>query len=112
MSQDVITVEVYQGVSPSMGWSCSTGCTPGDSCGATETESVDNLKAELQRAYGDKVQFACIDTTQTSLDSFPLISRAVQMGYSFPITAINGQPRLAGGIDIDQIKKLLNEIEK
>ncbi|MGI6469682.1 MAG: hypothetical protein GXZ09_03770 [Syntrophomonadaceae bacterium] len=68
------------------------------------------LQAELQRVYGDRVQFACIDTTQTSLDSFPLISRVVQMGYNFPITAINGKPRLAGGIDIDQIKNLLDEI--
>jgi len=32
------------------------------------------------------------------------------MGYNFPITAINGKPRLAGGIDIDQIKNLLDEI--
>jgi len=57
------------------------------------------------------VQVDYIDTAQTPLSSFPLISHVVQMGYSFPITAIDGQPRMAGGVDIDHVKKLLDEMQ-
>ncbi|MGI6434467.1 MAG: hypothetical protein ACOX0F_03795 [Syntrophomonadaceae bacterium] len=71
---------------------------------------MEELAAELKKAYGEKVQVNYIDTTQTSLSSFPLIARVVQMGYSFPIIAINGQPRMAGGVDINQVKKILDDM--
>lgn len=36
--------------------------------------------------------------------------RVIQMGYSFPIVAVNGNPRFAGGIDFEVIQKLIKEI--
>lgn len=71
---------------------------------------MEELAAGLKQAYGDRVQVNYIDTTQTTLSSFPLIARVVQMGYNFPIIAINGQPRMAGGVDINQIKEILDDM--
>lgn len=66
----------------------------------------------MLQLYGEKVEVDYIDTTNRDLNSFPLISRVVQMGYIFPIIAINGQPRMAGGLDVNQIKRLLNETQE
>lgn len=66
----------------------------------------------MLQLYGETVEVDYIDTTNRDLNSFPLISRVVQMGYSFPIIAINGQPRMAGGLDVNQIKRLLNETQE
>lgn len=73
-------------------------------------ESYQKLRDELLQAYGKKVEVDYINTSSEPLNSFPLISRVVQMGYSFPIIAINGQPRMAGGIDVNQVKNLLDEL--
>jgi hypothetical protein len=73
-------------------------------------ESVARLRDELLQNYGKRVEVDYINTSGEPLNSFPLISRVVQMGYSFPIISINGQPRMAGGIDVNQIKNLLQEV--
>jgi hypothetical protein len=32
------------------------------------------------------------------------------MGYGFPIVAVDGEPRLAGAIDLKLIKEVINEM--
>lgn len=75
-------------------------------------ELVDRLAGELNTSYGDKVEVKYIDTDQSGLAEYPMILKVAEAGYPFPITSINGQPRFAGAINLDSIKKLLEEMEK
>lgn len=108
-----ILVEVYGGTNVSCGCSC-TSCGPGVSCGPSTpmNELVDRLAGELNKSYGDKVEVKYIDTDQSGLAEYPMILKVIKAGYPFPITSINGLPRLAGAINLDSIKQLLEEMEK
>jgi len=73
-------------------------------------ESTGTLARDLKAIYGDRITVKDIDTRQTKLSEYPLISQVIRMGYSFPIVAVNGQPRFAGAIDQEQIKLVIEEI--
>lgn len=105
-----VLVEVLFGshVPTSGGWA---GCSSAASCGsvdyADQTEKLaDNLKAE----FGDKVQVKFVDVEQTSLKDYPVVNQVLQMGYPYPITLINGEPKFAGGIMLPEIKSIINEL--
>lgn len=68
------------------------------------------LREQLESAYGERVKVVFIDTQKSSLNSYPSIAQVVQMGYGFPIVSIDGQPRLAGGIDLEAVKAIIDEI--
>ncbi|HEX3012561.1 MAG TPA: hypothetical protein VHQ70_11150 [Syntrophomonadaceae bacterium] len=38
------------------------------------------------------------------------MDRVLRMGYSYPITLINGQPRFAGALMKTEIKEIINEL--
>ncbi|NLU49691.1 MAG: hypothetical protein GXX09_04680 [Syntrophomonadaceae bacterium] len=67
------------------------------------------LAKELSETYGEKVEVKYVDTREKGLRAFPLIARLTEMGYPFPIIAIDGKPRLAGAIDVEQIRAILDE---
>ena len=68
------------------------------------------LAQDLDKQYGDKVQVTYIDIEQKGLGAYPVIAQVMQMGYPLPIITINGEPRLAGGIDFGQIETILATI--
>ncbi|NPV93053.1 MAG: hypothetical protein HPY50_19985 [Firmicutes bacterium] len=112
MSETKFLVEVYGGVSQGCGCSCSD-CGP-SACGpSTPTdELVERLAGELKSSYGDKVEIRYIDTELEGLGAYPIIDKVISAGYPFPITSINGEPRLAGAINLDSVKKLLDDLEQ
>jgi len=73
-------------------------------------EIADKLTGDLKEAYGDKVEVKYIDADKTGLANYPLVSRVLQMGYPYPITVINGEPKFAGGIMAPDIKTNIDEI--
>ncbi|MGE5390851.1 MAG: hypothetical protein ACM3PE_07275 [Deltaproteobacteria bacterium] len=73
-------------------------------------EIADRLTGELKAAYGDKVEVKYIDADKNGLADYPLVSRVLQMGYPYPITLINGEPKFAGGIMAPDIKSNIDEI--
>jgi hypothetical protein len=73
-------------------------------------ELVERLAGELHRSHGEKVEVKYIDTDQSGLEEFPLINQVIDAGYPFPITAVNGLPRLAGAINLEMICQLLDEV--
>lgn len=74
-----------------------------------EEQTVD-LGRRLARYYGDSVKVDYVDVLSDRMLDFPLVQRAVfGMGFDLPIVAINGQPRIAGGISIEMIS---DELEK
>ena len=62
----------------------------------------------MQDIYGAKVKVAFIDTKTTGLKDYPSIAQVAQMGYPFPVVAVNGKPRLAGGIDIAALQAIID----
>lgn len=68
------------------------------------------MKQQLNALFGERVNVEFIDTKDGGLKDHPHVSRVVQMGYSFPIVSIDGQPRFAGGIDINAIQNVIKEI--
>ncbi len=104
-----ILVEVYGGTSTSggCGCGCSGGCEPGSSCGPTVEQAAQILARELSDSH-PFARVVFIDTDKEGLDKYPLVGRVISMGYPFPITAINGEPRLAGSVHIGEVQAILN----
>jgi len=71
------------------------------------------MEKSIKGRYGEDIVETCfIDTTGQNLSDYPEIQKVVRAGYAFPITAINGQARLAGTVAIDAIVKIINELMK
>jgi len=68
------------------------------------------LAGELGASFGDKVEVKYVDVDKVGLDKYPVLGRVLQMGYPYPITLINGQPKFAGGILGDDIKASIKEV--
>lgn len=64
---------------------------------------------ELKQVYGDKVEVKYIDVDQVGLEKYPIMNQVLQMGYPYPVTLINGQPKFAGGIMTTEVKQLIDE---
>lgn len=107
MSQ-MMLVEIFGGTCASSCATCGGSCSTGGAGPELEKEA-EQLVADLKGQYGDKVEVHYIDTDQAGLGSYPMISRAVQAGYNFPIVAVNGKPRLAGGVDTNSVREVLEE---
>jgi disulfide oxidoreductase YuzD len=71
---------------------------------------TDKLAQELSKAYQDRVAVKYVDVDKEGLDKYPLMNKVLRMGYSYPITIINGRPRFAGAIMSAEIKKCIEEI--
>jgi disulfide oxidoreductase YuzD len=67
------------------------------------------LGKELRQSYGEKVEVKYIDTDQTGLKPYPSVAKVIKKGYSFPVVAVDGEPRMAGGIDTKAIRAILDE---
>lgn len=64
----------------------------------------------MQESYGDKVEVKFVDVEKVGLDKYPIMTQVLQMGYPYPITLINGEPKYAGGIKINEIKQIVEEM--
>lgn len=101
-------VEIYGGSCGSMCDTCGGSCSTAGSGPEIEKEAS-LLAEEVKKQYGQLVEVQYIDTDQKGLSKFPMVSRVVQAGYSFPIIAVNGKPRLAGAIDLESLRQILDE---
>lgn len=108
---NTILVEILQGTAPQGGCNCS-GCGSSSSCGsAVDWEAeTQKLSGDLTASFGDKVEVKFVDVDKDGLANYPTIERVLQMGYPYPITLINGQPKFAGGILGDDIKTSITEM--
>lgn len=70
------------------------------------------MSEDLKQTYGDKVEVKYIDVDQAGLADYPVMNQVLQMGYPYPITLINGQPKFAGGIMTQEVKQVIDEALK
>lgn len=103
-----IIVEILVGTRGMM--DACVGCVAGG-CGGTEDYAVLTEKAagELRQQYGDLVDVRYVDIGQVGLDGYPKVKNVLAVGYRFPITVINGEPRLAGGVSLNKMKEIVEK---
>jgi disulfide oxidoreductase YuzD len=70
------------------------------------------MSEELQEIYNDQVAVKYVDVDKEGLDNYPILDRVLKMGYSYPITLVNGQPRFAGALMKAEIKEIVDDILK
>jgi hypothetical protein len=107
-----ILVEVLNGTQNTGGCSCcSSGCASAESCGSTLDygELTAQMTKDLKDVYGEQVEVKYVDVDQVGLDNYPIMNQVLMMGYPYPITLINGQPKFAGGIMTPEVKQLIEE---
>ena len=111
----VILVEVLQGTQVATGgWNCSSDCASAASCGTTMdyAELTAQMTEDLKKVYGDKVEVKYVDVDKVGLSGYPIMNQVLQMGYPYPVTLIDGQPKFAGGIMTTEVKQLIDETIK
>jgi disulfide oxidoreductase YuzD len=73
---------------------------------------TNKLADDLHKIYSDQVAIKYVDVDKEGLDKYPLMQKVLRLGYSYPITLIDGRPRFAGAIMTPEIKKCIDEILK
>lgn len=108
---DKIIVEILAGTR-GMSSACE-GCLSGSCCGSEDYAALTGKVAEgLQDQYGDRIEVRYVDVDQVGLDLYPKVRNVLTIGYKYPITVIDGKPRLAGGVSLEQIKEIVEETLK
>lgn len=109
--QEKILIEILVGTQGEI--RACEGCSGGSCCGSADYSATTKMVAEvLQEQFGEQVEVRYIDVEQTGLSDYPKIRNILSVGYRYPITVINGKPRLAGGVSLDQIRNLVEETIK
>lgn len=70
------------------------------------------VETELKKSFGDQIEVRYIDIFMSSeIESYPEVLSAVMAGQApLPITCVNGEPKIAGGISIPMILKELESL--
>ena len=74
-----------------------------------EAEVV-KLAEELKESFGDLVELKYVDADKEGLDNYPIMQKVLQMGYPYPVTLLNGEPKFAGGVIAGDIKNSIEEL--
>lgn len=114
-NDQAILVEVLQGTQISGGCDCSGGCPSAGSCSGNTgniQEMTANMAHELQITYGEKVAVKYVNVDESGLDNYPIMNRVLQMGYPYPVTLVNGEPKFAGGLMLAELKQIIDELLK
>ena len=71
---------------------------------------MEKLAEELKVTFGDKVELKYVDADKEGLDNYPIMQKVLQMGYPYPVTLLNGEPKFAGGVIAGDIKNSIEEL--
>jgi disulfide oxidoreductase YuzD len=106
---DNIKIVVYGGTNTG-GGGCGCGCT---TCTPADAKAeYEIMHKELLSKYGpEMLSIEFIDTSGVKLSSYPEVEKIIRAGYSFPITVIDGSPRLAGSISVDSVIEIITELQ-
>ncbi|WP_054696989.1 hypothetical protein [Syntrophomonas palmitatica] len=109
-----VKIEILNGTNAS-GGGCSC-CPSAGSCGTNPYEEyeavVEKVSEDLKEKFGEQVTIQYINADQEGLGNYPLVSKVLQMGYPYPITVIDGEPKFAGGIMVPELVSSIEGILK
>ena len=113
---NIVLVEILQGQMLSTGpcCSCSGGCPSEESCepNTDYANLTTEMTDEFANIYGDKVSVKYVNVEKEDMDKYPVLSQLLLMGYTYPFTLIDGQPKFAGGFEVKEIKEVIEETLK
>ncbi|HWP97887.1 MAG TPA: hypothetical protein VN426_13660 [Syntrophomonadaceae bacterium] len=106
---DKMVIEIYDGPNSECNSGCSTCGSTG--CGSlTVEEQVKVLREDLNGVFGKSVEVKYYNTAVNGKDENGYCQQILEAGYKFPITMINGYPRIAGAINGPLIRQQLDQI--
>lgn len=73
---------------------------------------TNEMANDLKKQFGDQVVVKYVDVDKVGLEGYPIMNRVLQMGYPYPITLINGEPKFAGGLMISEVKQTIDDFLK
>ncbi|MGE5415769.1 MAG: hypothetical protein ACM3UZ_03240 [Acidobacteriota bacterium] len=62
--------------------------------------------------HDQEIDIIYIDTAEKGLADYPDVQQIIGRGYGFPVISFNGLPRLAGAINYEDVKSLVDEYLK
>lgn len=71
-------------------------------------EKTRELARELQKTFKDKVEVKYVDIEEAGIENYLVIEEVRYLGFRYPITLINGQPVVAGGVMINEVITSIN----
>lgn len=101
-SKDRVLIEVYGGTKP------NSELDQAGKQAALELDSYEDLVKELKQSFGNGVAIKYIDTDVKGIQN-DKCRQLVEAGKPFPITVINGEPCIVGGIDSKLARRFLDE---
>lgn len=104
-----VLVEIFAGVNEVRGgWAgCAGGCGPVDT-----KQQYEDAKKLLEEKYSDLVEIKYTDTTDQNLSNYPEVAQVISQGYEYPITFVNGEPRLASRVSVDSLVEIIEDLKK
>jgi len=72
-------------------------------------EQAQDLKNYLEEKFGNAVQFSYVDVQSKEMKKYPGIVKILGM-VRLPLTVINNEPRLQGGLSLDMIENAIGEV--
>lgn len=102
---DKVAIHVFDG--PEMtGCAGCAGCSAG---GIGVKAATEQMAVKLNAIYNDVVEVIYIDTAEKGLTDYPEVAEVISRGYSFPVISLNGLPRLAGALNVEDVKEIIEE---
>ncbi len=107
---DKIIIEIYDGENIKLSTSFCPVRNSEECAFSTVKEQVEDLKQEMRKTFGGSIEVKYIDTNTEGMDENGFCQKILDKGYSYPITMFNGQPRIAGAVNIALIRQSLDQI--
>jgi len=88
------------------GCDCAGACAPQPTMG----ELFDGLVKFIEESeFAGKVEMKFVDIMDDRLDGYEMVKEYLEKGFALPLTAINGEMKLYGGISNEMVHKYLKE---
>ena len=71
-------------------------------------EESEDLRKYLKEKFGEAAKFSYVDVQSEEMKNYPEIS-AILKRVRLPLTVINGEPKLHGGLSLKRIEKAVSE---
>jgi hypothetical protein len=72
-------------------------------------EQAEEVRDHLSKRFGQRVTFSYVDVQSKEMKKYPGIKKIVGMAR-LPLTVINDEPRLKGGLSAEMIEEAIKEL--
>ena len=106
-----VSIMVFGGDVPAFsgGW----GPSPGAGCGSQRSarEDFEEFASQLADKYGEEVSVGFVDLLNDDLTPYPEVKKLMGR-FNPPLIVINNEPRFHGGLSVQTISEVIDELLK